>query len=613
MRIRTQPSLSREFTLIALFIVFILLLVSVWIVWRTYEYNGDRVLKQLENESLRIDRALIVEIENASYILESVGRQIAAMKDPSLQDIDQLLKSFDRRDYAKNSFFSWANEKQMLVASSVTGVLPNPIDISDRDYVKKAITKPWALYLGRPMEGRISNKWVLPLSIGVADKQGNYLGVLILSLDISNLSREISKVIKEQGISFAITNLSLTLLTQDSADVDFFSRHFDITRLATIDFDSAPTGVISRARLFSGDDIYAYYERSGKYPYVIFLGYDAKKNAESLRSVLLPRLLQLSVIAGFLLWVLWDVRRRIIQPVVHLSDLVRSIVRGEHVSQKPEPGPIEIEALHQEILRLYQFLNERRRLELELRSKNNELLKIKESAEITNQVKADFYAQVGQQLSEPIEQIQAQAETLKDQHFGPLPNAKYQQNASEIYAISDQLLQVLADIRSITEAESGLMMINDSTIDLTQLTQKTVRQFKEREGQSFDIQIDYPHDLPPIVGDELRMRQLFLTLLHESASQLTAGDMIRISAADKGEELHILFGYGREPEHNHHRSPSRKPDLHARPQRNQGLSIALTRLLVAMHQGSMETRTLPDKTFQILIRWPESRIVRENA
>ena len=389
---------------------------------------------------------------------------------------------------------------------------------------------------------------------------------------------------------------------------DFFSRNFDLKLLAKIDFDTAPTGIYSRANLWDGDRIYAYYERSGKYPYVIFLGYDADKNAAALRSVLLPRLMQLCVIAGFLLWVLWDVRRRIIQPVVNLTYVVRSIVRGEQISTEPERGPIEIELLHHEILRLYQMLGERKRLELELRHKNSELLKIKEAAEITNQVKADFYAQVGQQLSDPVSRIQAQAETLKDQHFGPLPNAKYQQNASEIFAIADQVLQVLADISSITEAESGLMMVNDTNVDLTLLTQKTVRQFKEREGQNLDIQIDYPANLPHITADELRFRQLLLTLLHESAAQLNAGDLIRISAADKGDELHIVFGYGQEPDERRNRG--RNIDLTARPQRSQGLSIALTRLLVAMHQGSMETRTLPDKTFQILIRWPGSRIIR---
>lgn len=610
MRIRTQPSLSRDFTMLSLFILFILIVVSVWVARQAHNDNGQRVLKQLENESLRIDRALIVEIENASYILESVGRQIATMGNPDLEKINQLFQSFDRRDYAKNSFFSWGNDSQMLVDSSVTGILPQPIDISDRDYVKKAITKPWELHIGRPIQGRISNKWVLPLSLGITNKKGEYLGVLILSLDISNLTREVSKVIKEQGISFAITNLSLTLLTQDSADVDFFSKNFDIKKLANTDFDSAPTGIPSKPNIWNTHGIYSYYERSSEYPYIIFLGYDAERSAQAVRTTLFPQIAQLCAIAGFLLYVLWLVKRRIILPVIQLTHHVNRIARGEKLQLVSEPGPIEIEYLEHEIHRLYQYLEERRRVEAELRSKNAELLKIKEAARITHQVKAEFYEQVGQQLSEPIAQIQAQAETLKDQHFGPLPNTKYQQNASEIYALAQQVYMVLQDIRSITEAESGLILMNEAKIDVTSTLQKTVRQFKEKEGQNFDIQLDYSGNSIFILADELRFRQLLLTLLHECTEQLSAGDIIRISVQDKGDELNIIFGYGEHADRENRRNRNHAMDLSQRVQRNQGLSIALARLLVAMHEGTMETRTLPDKTFQIWVRWPASRIVR---
>lgn len=611
MRIRTQPSLSRDFTMLSLFILFILVVVSIWVARQTHNENGERILKQLENESLRIDRALIVEIENASYILESVGRQVAIMPELDLGRINQLFQSFDRRDYAKNSYFSWGNDNQMLVDSSVTGVLNPPIDISDRDYVKKAITKPWELHIGRPIQGRISNKWVLPLSLGITNKKGDYLGVLILSLDISNLTREISKVIKEQGISFAITNLSLTLLTQDSADVDFFSKNFDIKQLASIDFDSAPTGILNKPNVWDGHGIYSYYERSSEYPYVIFLGYDAQLSAEAVRSTLIPQIAQLCAIAGFLLYVLWLVKRRIIQPVVQLTQQVHHMARGDKLSLVSDPGPIEIEYLQHEIQRLYKYLEERRRVEAELRSKNADLLKIKEAARITHQVRADFYEQVGQQLSEPIAQIQAQAETLKDQHFGPLPNSKYQQNATDIYLLAEQVNMVLQDIRSITEAESGLLIINETDFEVTSLLQKTVRQFKEKEGQNLDIQLDFGQHNFLIRADELRFRQLLITLLHECSAHLSAGDVIRIGIQDKGDELQLLFGYG-EPSERDHRH-SRNMDLSQRQQKIHGLSIALARLLVAMHEGSMETRTLPDKTFQIIVRWPQSRIVREIA
>ena len=84
---RTQPSLSRDFALLSLFIVFILILVCVWVTFETYGNYQKDVVKQMESEALRLDRGLIVEIENASYILESVGRLKAERLKPIHEDL----------------------------------------------------------------------------------------------------------------------------------------------------------------------------------------------------------------------------------------------------------------------------------------------------------------------------------------------------------------------------------------------------------------------------------------------------------------------------------------------------------------------------------------------
>ena len=89
---------------------------------------------------LRIDRGLIVAIENASYILESVGRQIQSTNDES-ENIAQLFFSFAKTEGPTRAIFSWANKDQMITVSNNLGVLDKPIDISDRDYVKKAIAE----------------------------------------------------------------------------------------------------------------------------------------------------------------------------------------------------------------------------------------------------------------------------------------------------------------------------------------------------------------------------------------------------------------------------------------------------------------------------------------
>ncbi|MBN66418.1 MAG: hypothetical protein CMM94_02480 [Rickettsiales bacterium] len=619
LKIRTKPSLYRDFALLSAFILFILVLVSVWVVYETYQDHTKTVLKQLENESIRIDRALIVEIENASYLLESIGRQISNQGTDNLEQINELFTSFDKQEYPKNSIFSWISSDQRLVLSSNKGMIEKPVDVSDRDYLKKALADPWSVQIGRPILGRVSEEWVIPLAMGLADDQGNYLGAVLISLDINTLTREISKVIKQNGISYAITNTSFTLLTQVSDSQNFFTRNFDVKELAALDFNETPSGIYSTASLFGEDNIYSYYEMSSRYPYVILIGYDQNLNDSAIQNILMPRLFQLVVIAVFLLFVLWSVRRRIIQPVVNLTDGTSEIVRGEKFNLLPQGGPIEIEMLAQEIQRLGQYIYESKRIEEELRQKNSHLNAIRESAQHTNQVKAEFLESVSHELMAPINAILENAQALRDQHFGPL-DAKYSENADAIYSQSAHIMHIINDIRAISEAESGIVALNESDVDVPFILQKCVRLFNEKLGhREIQVSLHLPEEPPKLRADELRLKQIFLNIFTSASNQLNPGSDIQVSVShDNG--LHFTIEYTlpdpmedenyMQPSNSFTGTPFAEPkSIGNYVQSSTGLGIALTRLIVAMHQGELETRSKPNRHTTVRISFPESRII----
>lgn len=589
---RTQPSLSRDFALLSLFILFILVLVSVWVAFETYKNYEKDVIKQMESEALRLDRGLIVEIENASYILESVGRQIQATSDDA-ENIARLFFSFAKSEGPKRAIFSWVNKDQYITVSNNLGVLNKPIDVSDRDYVKKAIAEPWKVHIGRPIEGRLSHTWILPLSLGLTDRNGTFIGSVIVALDTEALGNDISRSMKDTGIRFAITNLSLTLLTQSNAAQKFFHDHFDVETLAKIDFDKESSGRYSSASLLDHSRIYSYYERSSQYPYIIFLGLDSKKSAKDLRGLLVPRLFQLLVIAAFLLFVLWTVRKRIIHPVIALTDQTAAIVRGDPFDADRTQGPLEIEQLAHEIRRLYEYIEERRRIEAELRLKNAELTRIKEAASVTNQVKADFFAYVGQELTEPVAMILGQIETIKDQHFGVIENPKYAMQAAAIHDQAQQLIGMLEDIKAISKAETGLLALNEAEVDLGFVLQKTVRIFRDKQG--IDVHTDIG-TLPHVRGDELRIKQLILNVLNACAPQLGSGETIRVHSTLRAQELSLNFSYT-------------SGTSAATTRSKHGIDLALARLLIALHQGTLEMKTTADRVTIISVKFPALRVL----
>ena len=608
--LRTQPSLSRDFTLLSLFIVTILLVVSVWVTVETLNTHARNVSKQLEAEALRIDRALIVEVENGSYILESLGRQIQAIGYPNTEQIAQLFFSFAKTEGMKRSHFSWTDSSQHIIISSSVGVLSKPVDVSDRDYIKKTIAEPWRVHIGKPIISRVSDRMVLPMSLGLTDTRGTYVGSVTVAQDVQSMTEELGRALRDGGVRYAITNMGLTLITQTQESEQFLNQTFDIGELAKQDLTSAESKQFKRPEYYGlgHDKTFSYFERSSKYPFLIFVGIDATYSAQAIRDALLPRLFQLAVIALFLLFILWTVRKRIIQPVMQLTHHASAIARGERYRPEALEGPLEIHQLAEEIKRLYDYIDERRRVESELRLKNAELTRIKEAAHLTNQVKADFFAYVGMELTEPTEMILEHIETIKDQLFGPIENPKYRLHAQEVHDQALQLLEMLSDIKAISDAESGLLALNDGDVDLNFILPKIVRIFRERHHLAFEVQLEIGAGLPHVRGDELRLKQMMLNILNAAARLLNPGDTIRIGSSVKSQEVALYIAFVSTVNTHAPKALGGVAFSHASRSKH-GLDIAMARLLIAMHQGSLEMKTTQDRVTTISVKFPASRVI----
>ncbi|MCI5049996.1 MAG: hypothetical protein MRY32_06655 [Rickettsiales bacterium] len=614
--IHTKPSLYRDFALLSVLIVFILFLVSVWVSYETFEDHAKSVIKQLENEAVRIDRALIIEIERTSYLLESVARQMRYSGTTS-DNITNLFTSFEKKDGDKKSGFFWADSNQEIVLSAHQGEVEKPVSVSDRDYMKKAITAPWKVHIGHPIRGRVSEKWVMPLAIGLTDDDGHFLGAVIYSLDVGSFNRELQNVIKQDGISFAITNLAFTLLTEQANEPNFFGTYFSLPRLAKINFNTSTNGVYSQGHLLRAGDIFSYYEKSSEYPYIIFVGYDPDRHSANVRAILLPRLLQILVITLFLISVLWTVRRRIIQPVITLTDRTSEIVRGKRFYVSSDDGPEEIAHLAREISRMAGFIEECKRIEGELRSKNNELLHIKESAEMSNSIKAQFFEEVGESLTKPIATLSDYIEGLADEIHGPMEDA-YQ---PVIRAMKQQIQEandLLNDILSISRAEGGLLALSSTKVDLAFILQKCIRILHERTRfENIEVIQSIADELPDIQGDELRLKQLILNLLMGAAGQIKTGDSIRVAISAPKNVITLRLEYvvpepegpSHELSHSSFFSTISEPEEEA-PVTTQGLGLALSRLIVAMHAGKLDVKTTPDRSVIITVTFPEDRAIK---
>lgn len=623
-----QPSLSRDFALLSVSVLFVLVLISGWITYRTYEKHCERIATDLDKEAKRIDNAISTEMRNANYMLTSLGRQIIISPEHDYTKLAQSLKSFDNKNYIY-SIFSWTDINKKMVISSNKGVLEEPVDISDRDFIQQAATDSWKIHIGKPIDGRVSGKWVIPVAMGITDYTGKFIGIISLSIDIEVFTEQIHNLVKRDGISFAIISKDLVTLAEVSENKNFISDNFPIYKLANINFDKNTSGLITKGSLIWGTGIYTYYHVSENFPYIVVMGYDANYSDETVRVMLWSRLLQIVGISVFFLLFLWIVRVRVINPVLDITTVIASIVRGEKFVPLPKNEPVEINGLAMQVRQVSKYIDETKRIENELRSKMFLLKKAKENAERNMRSKSEFLAFVAQEMRMPLNNIIGFSQVLKDQVYGAIENRKYRQYAADIFIISNQLIGKIQDILTYSKVESGYMDLQEKPLQVDGVVNAAIRQVTDKlQGSKIKIKVNLQDFLPRLLADEFRLQQIIINLLLVMIDRDVPDGVITLEArviseyrdkqffalliGDSNSVLisnDILFTLASEL----FSTPAHNGNATTEGSELTDLRFELAKILVALHGGVLHSYSVDDNLYGYIAFFPASRLIFEDS
>ena len=605
-----KPSLSRDFAFFTTLVVLVLSLAAIWVTYETYLEHSKNIVRRMETEATRIDRAMILEVEHSSYLLQALGQQISYMDVNDLKSIAVLLRSFDKTATIHH-VFSWIDASNNNVVSSNKGV-HEPIDVSDRDFVKKSIPDPWKIQIGNPMQGRISGKWVLPIALGIADSTGKHLGTILISMDIYTMTRDLQNAVRGSGISFSIYSREVLPLTQNivaekQIELDKYSQ-----KLKSIDFSQHSSGVLATANLLDKNSMYIYYELSINYPYIIVLGFDSVANIASLRSVIMLRLIQIVLVGTFILTLLWLVRSRIIKPIAELADITAGIARGDRYREPSSIGGInELYILSHNVRKLGEYLHEMRLIEDENRNKNFTLKGHMESADFSNRIKTEFITSMSHELRTSVNTIAGLSEIIKNETYGSIDNPRYQQYVKDINDSSKQIQYLAEEVMQLSDAENALANLQEKHIDIRLILSKAIRLIGDQyTDQKIHIELKLPDAMPRLLMDENRLRQIIVNIIMNVADFTTdGGSEIVIKAYperdNKGKETFCISFMDAKAiivKPKNDLSKSIKPGF-------SHLNIPLTKALVAMHRVMLEVVKNPGKTPITILRFPKDRVV----
>ncbi len=156
---------------------------------------------QVQQERAATERAAIKETINLALAFEeNIIRSIAAIdqvlliardsyaRDPGRFDLGRWVHD---RPFINDQTFqlSLIDASGMLAQSNLAGTR-QPVDLSDREHFRVHVgARPDALFISKPLLGRVSNRYSVQFTRRVNGIDGEFLGVVVASLDPSYLAR----------------------------------------------------------------------------------------------------------------------------------------------------------------------------------------------------------------------------------------------------------------------------------------------------------------------------------------------------------------------------------------------------------------------------------------
>jgi two-component system phosphate regulon sensor histidine kinase PhoR len=156
------------------------------------------------------------------------------------------------------------------------------------------------------------------------------------------------------------------------------------------------------------------------------------------------------------------------------------------------------------------------------------------------QIRAEFIDNLSHELRTPLTTVGLLAETLSRdaEAAGTAIPPKMRDRIGKIEVETGHLVQMVSEIMDLSRIESGtgLTLIDD--LDLGTLAAASVerlRLFAERQGVR--LRVDVPDDLPRIRGDEARLGQVFVNLVHNAVKFSRSGGEVVVAVRPAEGEL----------------------------------------------------------------------------
>ncbi len=240
-----------------------------------------------------------------------------------------------------------------------------------------------------------------------------------------------------------------------------------------------------------------------------------------------------------------------------------------------------------------------------------------EEAQASSKAKSAFLANMSHELRTPLNAILGFSEIMKDQHLGPVSNARYLNYAADIHSSGRHLLGIINDVLDLAKIESGKMTLEDATeFPLAPALTDTLHMLAglgEKKGVT--VRGEWGNGEIRLIAVQRMVRQIVINLVGNAIKFTPEGGSVTLSGARKEDGSFALvihdtgIGMTQEEIINALTPFAQNSSRKMGAQEGTGLGLPLAKAMIELHGGSLTLASKPNRGTWVTLIFPAERVV----
>ncbi|MEQ8639072.1 MAG: ATP-binding protein [Alphaproteobacteria bacterium] len=256
----------------------------------------------------------------------------------------------------------------------------------------------------------------------------------------------------------------------------------------------------------------------------------------------------------------------------------------------------------------------------ESRQAEQALIEARDQAEASSRSKSEFLANMSHELRTPLNAVIGFAEVIAGEVFGPVGTPRYREYAEDIHQSGSHLLRIISDILDLAKIEANRVVLDEEPVDVATTLAMCARLIAGRaEEAGVAIKVEAADDLPRLMADELRVKQVVLNLLSNAVKFSPEAGTVRLAARLTHDGGLVVEVHDNGPGMTAEQAvlamePFRQVNgMVAVSREGTGLGLPLATRLMALHDGRLVIASTPGVGTTVEARFPAARVVRRRA